>query len=123
VLPPGKALEMATVDGYRALGLDRELGSVEAGKIADLVTVNLFQPHLYPLDMLIHRLVYNATGGDVADVVVAGRLVMQDRRVLTLDEAQVLERAQHAYRRFVARAGAAPHTAEPPRFWGASRSG
>ena len=122
VLPPGKALEMATIDGYRALGLDHELGSVEVGKKADLITVNLFQPHLYPLDTLVFRLVYNATGADVADVAVSGRLVMADRKLLTIDEAEVLENAQAVYRRFVERAGLAEHMRYPERFWGVSRS-
>ena len=122
VLPPGKVLEMATIDGCKALGLDKELGSVEAGKKADLITVNLFQPHLYPLDMIVYRLVYNATGADVVDVTVSGRLVMEDRRILTVDEGEVLEHAQEVYRRFVERADLAAHTQGPERFWGASRS-
>lgn len=122
VLPPGKVLEMATIDGCKALGLDRELGSVEVGKKADLITIDLFQPHLYPLDMLVYRLVYNATGADVADVTVGGRLIMADRKILTIDEAEVLERAQDVYRSFAERSGLAAHTANPERFWGASRS-
>ena len=122
VLPPGKVLEMATIDGCKALGLDKELGSVEAGKKADLITVNLFQPHLYPLDMIVYRLVYNATGADVVDVTVSGRLVMEDRRILTVDEGEVLEHAQEVYRRFVERADLGAHTQDPERFWGASRS-
>ena len=122
ILPPGKALEMATIDGYKVLGLDNELGSVEAGKKADLITINLLQPHLYPLDMLIYRLVYNATGGDVADVTVSGRLVMRERKLLTIDETQVLENTQAVYRRFVERANLAPYLGNPERFWGASRT-
>jgi cytosine/adenosine deaminase-related metal-dependent hydrolase len=96
---------------------------VEAGKKADLITVNLFQPHLYPLDMLVYRLVYNATGTDVADVAVSGRMVMEDRKLLTIDETEVLEHAQSVYRRFVERANLAPHTRNPNRFWGVSRAG
>jgi len=122
VLPPGKALEMATIDGCKVLGLEHELGSVEVGKKADLITVNLFQPHLYPLDMLVYRLVYNATGADVADVSVSGRLVMADRKLLTVDEAAVLENAEAVYRRFAERAGLAQHTGNPERFWGVSRA-
>ncbi|MES2563893.1 MAG: amidohydrolase family protein, partial [Pseudomonadota bacterium] len=122
VLPPGKALEMATIDGYKALGLDHELGSVEVGKQADLITINLFQPHLYPSDMLIYRLVYNATGSDVSDVCVAGKLVMEARRVLTVDEAATLEHVQDVYERFVERAGLADMRKNPERFWGVSRS-
>lgn len=122
LLPPGKVLEMATIDGCKVLGLDKELGSVEAGKKADLITVNLLQPHLYPMDMLIYRLVYNATGGDVADVTVGGRLVMENRKILTVDEAQVLENAQAVYGRFVKRANLTAYTTHPDRFWGASRA-
>jgi cytosine/adenosine deaminase-related metal-dependent hydrolase len=122
VLPPGKVLEMATIDGYRVLGLDKELGSVEAGKKADLITIDLFQPHLYPLDMLVYRLVYNATGADVADVAVNGRLVMEDRKLTTVDEAGVLEHAQEVYRRFIDRADLATHTRSSANFWGVSRA-
>jgi cytosine/adenosine deaminase-related metal-dependent hydrolase len=123
VLPPGKALEMATIDGYKALGMDAELGSVEAGKLADLITVNLYQPHLYPLDMLVYRLVYQATGADVADVTVAGRLVMTDRKLLTVDEAAVLDNAQAVYARFVERANLGAHTHDSDCFWGKARAG
>ena len=122
ILPPGKVLEMATIDGIKALGLEKELGSVEVGKKADLITVDLYQPHLYPLDMLVYRLVYNATGADVADVTVSGRLVMEGRKLLTVDEAAVLENAQAVYRRFVERAELAAHTRNSERFWGVSRA-
>jgi cytosine/adenosine deaminase-related metal-dependent hydrolase len=122
ILPPGKALEMATIDGYRALGLDKELGSVECGKQADLITIDLFQAHLYPFDMPVYRIVYNATGADVADVAVSGRLVVQDRKLVTVDEAQLLEQAQAVYRRFVERANLAPYLRNPDRFWGVSRA-
>jgi len=122
VLPAGKALEMATIDGYRSLGLDKELGSVEVGKQADLITVDLSLPHLYPRDMLIYRLVYNATGADVTDVCVAGRLAVEARKVLTIDESETLERAQAVYERFIERAGLQEMRKNPERFWGVSRS-
>jgi 5-methylthioadenosine/S-adenosylhomocysteine deaminase len=66
--------------------------------------------------MLVYRLVYNATGADVADVTVSGRLVMADRKILTVDETEVLEHAQSVYRRFVERANLAPHTRNPDHF-------
>jgi cytosine/adenosine deaminase-related metal-dependent hydrolase len=121
ILPPGKALEMATLAGYKALGLEAELGSVEVGKRADLITVDLFQPHLWPFDMLIYRLVYNATGNDVADVAVDGRLVMEGRKIATIDEGAVLERVQSVYDRFIERANLEPLTRNPQGFWNASR--
>lgn len=122
LIPPGKALEMATIDGCRALGLDGALGSIEPGKTADLITVDLYQPHLAPIDMPVHRLVYQATGRDVNDVVVNGRLVMRDRKILTIDEHAVLDRAQEMYRRIVERAGLAAQAKPAGGFWGVSRS-
>lgn len=122
LIPPGKALEMATIDGYRALGLDHVLGSIEPGKIADVITVDMFQPHLMPFDMPVHRLVYQANGRDVSDVVVDGRLVMEQRRFLTADEAAILERAQEMYELVVERANLKALARQTDRFWGASRS-
>ena len=121
MLPPGKLLEMATIDGYRALGLEQELGSVEAGKKADLITVDLFQPHLYPINMPVHRVVYEATGHDVRDVIIDGRLVMEGRKVLTADEDQVLDDADAMNRKTIEIAGLAPFTEIPDRFWGVSK--
>jgi cytosine/adenosine deaminase-related metal-dependent hydrolase len=72
--------------------------------------------------MLVYRLVYNATGSDVADVVVAGRLVMHDRKLLTIDEAQVLDNTEAVYARFMARAGLENANAVPAKLWGVARS-
>jgi hypothetical protein len=121
VIPAGKALEMATIDGYRALGLDHELGSIEVGKRADVITVDLRQPWFYPLDMIVHRLVYNASGRDVQDVIVDGRMVMRDRRLLTVDEEALLDASQATYHRFLERTGLAPFAETTSRFWGVAR--
>jgi hypothetical protein len=72
--------------------------------------------------MLIYRLVYNATGSDVADVVVGGRLVMEGRRMLTIDEAETLARVQAVYERFAERAQLGPLRSNAERFWGFARS-
>ena len=122
MMPPGKLLEMATIDGYRALGLDDQLGSIEPGKKADIITVDLFQPHLYPINMPVHRIVYEATGQDVRDVIVDGRVVMEGRKLLTVDEAEVLDSADGMNRRIIERAGLAPFMETPGRFWGVSRA-
>jgi cytosine/adenosine deaminase-related metal-dependent hydrolase len=120
MMPAGKILEMATIDGYRALGLDRELGSIEVGKKADIITVDLYQPHLYPINMPVHRVVYEATGQDVRDVIVDGRLVIEGRKALTVNEEQVLDDADEMNRKTIERAGLAPFVATPQRFWGVS---
>lgn len=94
VMPVQSVLEMATVNGARALGLGENLGSLEVGKKADLTLVDFRKPHLTPLCNVISHLVYSATGGDVDTVIVDGKVIMQGRRVLTLEEDKVLEEAQ-----------------------------
>lgn len=121
VMPPGLALEMATINGYRALGLDHLGGSIEVGKRADLVLVDFAKPHLTPIRMPAHQLVSHATGADVDAVIVNGKLLIEGRKVLCLDEAALLERAQELSDRTVAAAGLEPYTRRPDRFWGSSR--
>src|SRR5437762_13659266 len=79
ILPQGKVLEMVTIDAARALGLDRELGSLEAGKKADVILVDLFKPHLMPLNMPVYRIASFANGADVDTVIVDGRVLMEGR--------------------------------------------
>jgi 5-methylthioadenosine/S-adenosylhomocysteine deaminase len=90
VAPAPAVLEMATLGGARALGMEDRLGSLEAGKRADLIVVDLSAPRLHPLYDAVSHLVYAAKGSDVRHVVVEGKVVMRDRKVTTLDEAAVL---------------------------------
>ncbi|UCD46223.1 MAG: amidohydrolase family protein [Candidatus Bathyarchaeota archaeon] len=94
VMPPGKVLEMATVDAAKAMGLDRELGSLEPGKRADIILVDARRPHMYPMNMAVDRVAYYANGNDVATVLVDGDVLMEDGVVKTVDEGEVLEMAQ-----------------------------
>jgi cytosine/adenosine deaminase-related metal-dependent hydrolase len=119
LFPVGKLLEMITIDAAKALGWDDELGSLEPGKRADLAVVNLRQPHLTPNWMVVHRLIYEAVGNDVETVVVGGRVVMEGRRVLTVDEDEALDLAQREGEAVVARAGLEPHMGDPG--WGKTR--
>jgi 5-methylthioadenosine/S-adenosylhomocysteine deaminase len=101
VLPAQTALEVATLNGARALGLGDDLGSLEAGKKADLILVDLRGYHLRPINNLINNLVYCAHAGDVETVIVDGRVVVEGRRLLTLDaEAVYAEAEAYAARRF-----------------------
>jgi 5-methylthioadenosine/S-adenosylhomocysteine deaminase len=102
-LPAPTALEMATINGARALGLETQIGSLETGKRADLVVVSMAAARLTPLYDPVSHLVYAARGDDVQTVMVNGRILMRDRKVLTLDESAVLAEA----RRFAARVRAA----------------
>jgi 5-methylthioadenosine/S-adenosylhomocysteine deaminase len=90
VAPAAAVLEMATLGGARALGMEDRLGSLEPGKRADLVVVATGAARLHPLYDPVSHLVYAAKGADVKHVVVEGRIVMRDRKVLTLDEAAVI---------------------------------
>ena len=94
---PAKAVvEMATLGGAKALGLGEVTGSLEAGKRADLIVVGVAGARQTPLFDPISHLVYVANGADVRDTVVNGRVLMRDRRVLTLDEGAVLAEARAA---------------------------
>jgi 5-methylthioadenosine/S-adenosylhomocysteine deaminase len=120
-LPAGKVLEMVTIDAARALGLERELGSLEAGKKADVILIDMFKPHLYPLNMPVYRVAYFANGNDVDTVIVNGQILMEGRKVKTVDEASVLELAQKASEDALRRTGLESLLEIPDRFWGVSK--
>jgi cytosine/adenosine deaminase-related metal-dependent hydrolase len=103
IMPAETVLEMATINGARALGLEREIGSLEVGKKADLVVLDFNHLHTTPSPNPVSTLVYAATGGDVDTVVVDGRMVVEHGKLLTMNEEEVIEQARkHApevYRR------------------------
>ena len=88
-----EAFEMATMKGAQALHMERDIGSLEAGKLADFVLIDANELHLTPLYNVYSHLVYAASSADVRTVVIGGRVVMRDRRLLTLDEAAIKRRA------------------------------
>ena len=92
-VPAAVALEMATLGGARALGMEREIGSLEAGKRADLIVVGMARARQTPRYDALSHLVYATRGDDVETTIVNGRVLMRDRRVLSLDEAAVLGEA------------------------------
>ncbi len=110
VLPPLRLLEMATIDGARALMMDDELGSLETGKRADIVLVNMRQPHLWPPHDPVQRLARFANGADVDTTIVGGRVLMRGRRLVGQDEDAILDRALRAFRLAMARAGLSDRT-------------
>ena len=93
-VPARTALAMATIDGARALGMDRELGSIEAGKRADVIAVSMMAPRQTPMYDPLSHLVYTTRGDDVRTTIVNGRVLMRDRHVLTLNETAVLSEAR-----------------------------
>ena len=121
VLPPGKVMEMATIDAARALGMEHEIGSLEVGKKADLIAIDLAKPHLYPLNMPLYRLACFANGADVDTVIVDGKLLMQGRQVATVDEIKVLDDAQTATETMLERTGRHSLLETPTTFFNALR--
>jgi len=104
VLPAAEAFAMTTINGARAVGLADRLGSLEAGKLADLAVIDLSAPHVTPLYDVYSHLCYAVDKHDVSDVFIHGKQVMADRVLLTLDEAAI-KAETHA----IARAVAAVH--------------
>ncbi len=120
-LPPGKVLEMATIDGARALGLEDQIGSLEVGKKADVILIETQQPHLVPVWMAPQRVAYQVTGHDVDTVLVDGKILMEGRKVKTVNETRILREAQREGEHVVKRGGLEPLMEMPEGFWGRSR--
>ena len=87
-------LRMATAEGAKALGLGAVTGSLETGKKADIIIVDMDKPHLTPLYNPYSHLVYAARGNDVSHSIINGRLVMENRELLTLDLKEVMAKAK-----------------------------
>lgn len=102
VVPADEVLAMATIGGARALNLEHEIGSLEVGKKADIILVDLSQPHMRPINNIANNLVYAASAArDVETVIVDGALVVENHRLLTLDEEVVVNQAEeYAFTRF-----------------------
>ncbi|MBL8204452.1 MAG: 5'-deoxyadenosine deaminase [Blastocatellia bacterium] len=93
-VPALTALRMATIEGAKALGLSDEIGSIEIGKKADLILLNLNQLHSSPQPDLVSTIVYSAQASDVETVLIDGQIVMRDRHLQTLNEADIIARTQ-----------------------------
>lgn len=87
-----EGFRIATINGARALGLEKEIGSIEAGKKADLAILNLNVPSLTPRNNLIAGLSYSANGSEVETVIIDGKITMEDRKILTMDEDLVYKK-------------------------------
>ncbi len=99
IMPAWKVLRMATIEGARAIGLGDQIGSLEVGKQADFILVDLRKPTMLPLFTepmrnIVPNLVYSARGDEVSTVVVDGQIIYEAGRIQTLNEAEILERAQ-----------------------------
>ncbi len=119
ILPPGKLLEAITIDAATVMGMQEDIGSLEAGKRADVVLLDLDAPHLRPWWMPVHRVIQQATGRDVHTVLVAGETVLEDRQPVRVQRAEILAEAERIAAEHVQRAGLSEHLGTPG--WGQVR--
>lgn len=105
-LPAYNVLRMATLNGAKALGLEDSIGSLETGKKADIILIDLSKPHLKPLHDVYAAIVYSARGSDVDTVIVDGKILMEKRRVKTL-RGEVMEKAERNALELLSRASKA----------------
>ncbi len=94
VLPAYKMLEIATKGGAKALGIDHLVGTIEIGKKADIILVDLEKAHLAPHNDLVAMLVYSAAGSDVRHVVCNGQVLLEDYKILTFDEVDIIKKTK-----------------------------
>jgi cytosine/adenosine deaminase-related metal-dependent hydrolase len=116
-MPPGKVMEMVTIDAAKVLGLEEEIGSLEVGKKADIILIDMAKPHLYPPNMPLYRIPYFANGADVDTVIVDGRVLMEGRAVKTVDEATLLAAAARETEIMIERSGLEALLETPEGFW------
>ena len=93
-VPAYKALEMATINGARAIGKESEIGSIEIGKKADIIMIDLNKPHFYPRYNVVASLVYSAQASDVDTVIANGEILMKNGKLLTIDLEDVMTNAE-----------------------------
>ena len=93
-IPANLAVNMATINGAKALGMDKELGSIEEGKKADIILMDIDKPHYYPRYNLVASLAYSAQSSDVETVIVDGKILMEDYQLTTIDVEKVIFHAE-----------------------------
>ncbi len=94
VMDAKTVLKSATIDGARAIGLEKEIGSIEVGKQADIIVINTDQPHLVPMYNPVSHIVYAVKGSDVRDAVIGGKCVVRDRELLTVDVGEIMKKVK-----------------------------
>lgn len=105
-IPCGLALRLVTIEPAKLLGIDHMTGSLEVGKKADIITVNVMQPHLAPFKVMpIQRLVYHAMGQDVDNVIIEGEIVMENRVLTRIDESKMFAEAEKSFDLMLQRLG------------------
>lgn len=104
VIPAGQALAMATIGGAKAMGMDSDIGSLEPGKKADVILLDVNKPHMYPKHDLTSHVIYSASASDVTTVIIDGKLVMENGVLVDVDEQEILRKAEEKAKALVAKA-------------------
>ncbi len=112
---------MITIDAAKALGWDDEIGSLEPGKKADIITVDLQVPHLTPKIMSIEKWMFLGSGHDVDNVMINGKFCMRNREIVQVNEAKFLDEAEKEALETIKRAGMQKHMEPCDTFWGSTR--
>ena len=94
VLPAFEVLKMATTNGAKALGIDNLVGTLEVGKKADIIVIDLDKPHMYPRHNFLSSLVYSASGSDVVTVIVDGQVLYKDYKFTKLNLKEIYTNAE-----------------------------
>lgn len=101
VMPTKTLINLATLGGAKALQLDKQIGSLEIGKKADLIMINIDQPHIIPTHNLLNTLTETVETNDIVDVIVNGRVLMENRVVSSIDEEKLMFEAKSHYKRIL----------------------
>ena len=117
LLPSGRAVRLVTIEAAAVLGMEQEIGSLETGKKADIILVDLDQPHLTPFEDPANMIAYYVRGNDVDTTIVDGIILMEGRKVKTVDEADVLEYAGQEITKSFERVDISRYLDHSPEFW------
>lgn len=117
LLPAGRAVRLVTAEAAAVLGLERELGSLEPGKKADMILIDIDQPHLVPCEDPVNMIVYYVRGNDVDTVIVDGAVLMEGRKVMTVDEDEILAYARQEIEKAFERVDVGRYTKYGSDFW------
>jgi 5-methylthioadenosine/S-adenosylhomocysteine deaminase len=106
-LSPRDILNMATINGAKAFGLDADLGTIEPGKLADLILIETNTPHMQPLllgkhENVLSNIVYSATGGDVTDVFIGGKRIVENRTLNSVDTQAIAAKVRQTLEKIAA---------------------
>ena len=108
-MTPERVIEMVTLNGAKAMGMEKEIGSIEKGKKADIAILNMERPEWIPQLNVVHNLVYTASGESTDTVIVDGKIIMENRIVKNIDEKEILNRTQELGEDILRRSGEKPY--------------